>query len=315
MKQCLVTGASGFIGRSVCRRLAADFEVVTVGRSPRPHKRHAVVPDLASFAEWPSLLSGTDVVVHCAGRAHVKGAGDEALALHRAVNVEGTRRLAECAALAGVRRFVFISSIGVNGNRSLQPFTEQDVASPQEPYAVSKREAEQVLWQIHEAHPEMEVVVIRPPLVYGPAAPGNFGSLVRAIQRGLPLPLGAVHNRRTLIARDNLADLVACCALHPKAANELFLAGDGADISTTDLLRKMGEASGKRANLIPVPVSWLRGIAALIGRGAVVDKLCGNLQVDTTKARRLLGWSAPLTLDAGLQRAFAPDETAEWGKS
>jgi nucleoside-diphosphate-sugar epimerase len=202
-----------------------------------------------------------------------------------------------------VKRFLFISSIGVNGNINTRPFTEDDEPNPAEPYALSKWEAEQGLWEI-QRETGMEVVIIRPPLVYGPNAPGNFGSLMRWVEKGLPLPLGAIDNQRSLVALDNLVDLIITCIDHPAAANQVFLAGDGEDLSTTELLRGVARAMGKSAHLIPVPPSLLMLGATLLGKKAVAQRLLGSLQVDISKARRLLGWQPPVSVEEGLRRCF-----------
>ena len=301
----LLTGASGFIGRAVHPQLVArGHEVRCAGRNVAARDvwpSYAVVGDINGDTQWGAALQGIDVVVHVAGCAHVF----DRLATSRTfeeVNVQGSVNLAIQATAAGVRRFVFISSIGVNGVESLRPFTEADAPNPSEPYAASKLSAERGLFEI-AASSGMEVVVIRPPLVYGPDAPGNFGKLVNAVRRGLPLPLGAVRNQRTLVGRDNLADLIACCVDHPAAANEIFLAGDSRDLSTTELLRLIGAALHRPARLVSVPVPILERMAALAGRRQTVRKLCGNLVVDTGKARRLLGWRAPFTVEEGLRQA------------
>ncbi|TYP65461.1 NAD-dependent epimerase/dehydratase family protein [Stutzerimonas stutzeri] len=205
--------------------------------------------------------------------------------------------------MAGVKRFVFFSSIGVNGNNNTRPYTYCDLANPAEPYALSKWEAEQGLWQIQQ-ETGMEVVIIRPPLVYGPHAPGNFGSLVRWIEKGVPLPLGAIHNKRSLVGIDNLIDLIIRCIDHPAAANQVFLASDGEDLSTTELLRNVGEAMGKPARLIPVPAGMLQFGATLLGKKAMAQRLLGSLQVDISKTCELLDWKPPYTVQEGLRRCF-----------
>jgi len=217
--------------------------------------------------------------------------------------VEATLNLAQQAAIAGVKRFVFISSIGVNGNINVRPFSALDVPHPVEPYAQSKWEAEQGLWRIQQ-ETGMELVVIRPPLVYGPGAPGNFGSLVRWVGKGIPLPLGAIHNRRSLVGIDNLVDLIVRCIDHPAAANQVFLAGDGRDLSTTELLRIVGDAMGRPARLIPLPAGVLKLSAALLGRKAMAQRLLGSLQVDISQTCETLDWQPPFTVEEGLRRCF-----------
>jgi nucleoside-diphosphate-sugar epimerase len=226
-------------------------------------------------------------------------------AAFHAVNVGGTLNLARQAAAAGVRRFLFVSSIGVNGARTVSeiPFHETGNTNPHNAYALSKWDAEVGLIKI-AADTGLEVVIIRPPLVYGRNAPGNFGSLRRAVQRGLPLPLGAVHNRRSLVSLDNLVDLIVTCITHPKAANQTFLVSDGQDLSTTELVRGMAQAAGVPARLLPVPVWVLQALASLLGKGEAMQRLCGNLQVDISKARNLLGWVPPVSVEEGLRRAM-----------
>ncbi len=224
---------------------------------------------------------------------------------YQRVNVSGTLKLAQQAAHAGVRRFIFISSIGVNGNVSKRPFSADGHPHPAEAYAQSKWQAEQALWGIQK-QTGMEVVIIRPPLVYGPDAPGNFGSLVRWVEKGVPLPLGAIHNKRSLVGIDNLVDLIIRCIDHPAAANQIFLAGDGEDLSTTELLRGVGKAMGKPARLIPVPAGLLQFGATLLGKKAMAQRLLGSLQVDISKTCELLDWKPPYTVEEGLRRCFEP---------
>lgn len=255
-------------------------------------------------------LQGVKVVVHAAARAHVMHDKlSDPLAEFRRVNVQGTANLARQAAQAGVRRFVFISSIGVNGSRTDRPFTEADNPQPHDNYAISKYEAEQALWQVTR-DTGMEVVIIRPPLVYGHGAPGNFASLVRWVRRGFPLPLGAVYNRRSLVALDNLVDFIALCASperSPQAANQTFLVSDGDDVSTTELLRRVAHAYGVPARLLPVPVGLMRGAARLLGKTTVADRLFDSLQVDASKAHDLLGWTPPVTMQAQLRQMVLYD--------
>jgi nucleoside-diphosphate-sugar epimerase len=226
------------------------------------------------------------------------------LQAYREVNVHGTLNLARQAAEAGVCRFVFVSSIKVNGEGTQpgQPFTADDVPSPLDPYGVSKLEAEQGL-RVIEEQTGMSVVIVRPPLVYGQSVKANFASMMRWVFRGVPLPLGRIKNARSMVALDNLVDLLVTCLKHPAAAGQTFLVSDGDDVSTTDLLRRTAQAMGKRALLLPVPVSWLEVVAALLGKRAMVQRLCGSLQVNIDKTRSILGWAPPLTLDQGLKKA------------
>jgi len=310
----LVTGASGFIGRAVVERLAADRRYVVRAALRRPVPdlvaavEQCVVGDLDATTDWRPALEGVHALVHTAARVHVMHETHaDPLAAFRAINVAGTLRLAQQAADAGVRRFVFLSSLKVNGESTLpgHPFREDDAPVPRDPYGVSKHEAEQALLALARATP-MEVVIVRPPLVYGPGVKANFARLMRLVLRGMPLPFGAIDNRRTLVALDNLVDLVVTCIAHPAAANQIFLAGDAEDLSTTELLRRLGRALGKPARLIPLPAPWIEIAAALAGQRAVAQRLCGSLQADIGKAARVLGWKPPVAVDAALQA------TADW---
>jgi len=227
------------------------------------------------------------------------------LTVYRQVNVEGTANLARQAASAGVRRFVFLSSIKVNGEFTEvgQSFTANDVPAPEDPYGISKHEAEQLLRQI-AAETGMEVVIVRPPLVYGPGVKANFESMMRWLARGVPLPLAAVtKNRRSLVALDNLVDLIMTCIDHPAAANQTFLVADGEDVSTAELLQRMARAMDSKARLLSVPVWLLEQAAGLLGKRDVARRLCGSLQVDISHTRQRLGWVPPIGLDEGLRRA------------
>ena len=311
MPEILVTGATGFVGKALVQRLLTEDKarhVAVAARRDGQQWPERVLPrvtgDLEPSTDWSVALAGVSTVVHCAARVHLMAdTAVDPIAEFRRVNVLGTSNLARQAAAAGVRRFVFVSSIGVNGAAtSHRPFTSEDQAQPHSPYAQSKYEAELGLKAL-TAETGIEVVIIRPPLVYGPGAPGNFGSLMRWLKRGVPLPLGNIHNQRSLVGLDNLIDLIVTCLTHPAAANQTFLVSDGEDVSTKDLLRRMGQAMGHPARLIPVPTSWLRIAAAVVGKQDVAQRLCGSLQVDIEKARQLLGWSPPLTLDEGLKKA------------
>lgn len=304
----LLTGASGFLGKSLATRLITGgvASLTKVYRSTRNFEgtNSAVVETLDGNTDWSTALISQHLVIHTAAIAHIlKIELVDPVADYRRINVDGTLNLARQAAAAGVKRFIFISSIGVNGNSNIQPFTEDDTPNPAELYAQSKWEAEQGLWEI-QRETGMEIVIIRPPLVYGPNAPGNFGSLMRWVEKGVPLPLGSIHNQRSLIAVDNLVDLIITCIDHPAAANQVFLAGDGEIISTSDLLRGVAKAMGKPSRLIPVPSSVLMLAATILGKRAVAQRLLGSLQVDISKARELLGWTPPISVEEGLRRCF-----------
>ena len=310
----LLTGATGFIGSRLARVLSektgTDLVCAVRRKKNELPGRQVVVAGLDCQTDWISALIGQDVVIHVAARAHIlKDEVVDPLSEYRRVNVEGTLKLARQAAEAGIRRFLFVSSIGVNGNINTRAFRESDEPAPAEPYAQSKWEAEQGLWEIAKST-GMEIVIIRPPLVYGRNAPGNFGSLMKWVGRGVPLPLGAIHNKRSLVALDNLVDLIITCIDHPAAANQVFLAGDGQDISTTELLRGVGRAMGKPARLVPVPAGMLMFGAGLLGKKAVAQRLLGSLQVDISKTRNLLGWEPPLSVEEGLRRCFVSENAS-----
>lgn len=302
----LVTGASGFIGNVLCRELVTrGYSVLAMARSRFELDRVEVV--LASLSEVELLsevLRDVECIVHLAGLAHQADSSNiDPLSEFRAINCDATLKLARQASAAGVKRFIFISSIGVNGNINTRPFESSDEPAPVGPYAQSKWEAERGLWAIQQEL-GIECVIIRPPLVYGPGAPGNFGSLLRWVDKGIPLPLGAIHNKRSLISVYNLADLIAHCVDHPAAANQVFLAGDGEDLSTTALLLGVAEAMNRPSRLIPVPAALLSVAARLLGKGAIAQRLLGSLQVDISKTREVLNWNPPVSVKDGLKRCI-----------
>lgn len=305
----LLTGATGFLGSQLANGLVStDMKVTAAIRHniQLPVANMVVVDGLHSATDWSIAVAAQQVVIHCAARAHImKDEVADPLAEYRKINVEGTLNLARQAAATGVRRFVFISSIKVNGERTPlgKPFTADDTPAPEDAYGISKFEAEQGL-QLLAKETGMEVVIIRPPLVYGPNVKGNFASMNRLMAKGLPLPLGAIYNKRSLVALDNLVDLIITCVAHPAAANQVFLAGDGEDVSTSGLLRGVAKAMGKPSRLIPVPAGLLQLGATMLGKKAVAQRLLGSLQVDITKAQQLLGWTPPLTVEQGLKRCF-----------
>ncbi|TDX32160.1 nucleoside-diphosphate-sugar epimerase [Modicisalibacter xianhensis] len=262
----------------------------------------ALIGELSSESDWSEALRDCSAVVHCAARVHVMDDTEaDPLAAFRSANVQGTLNLARQAAQAGVARFVFISSIKVNGEQTTRDtfFTAEDEPAPRDPYGISKLEAERGLFVLAE-ETGMEVVIIRPPLVYGPGVRANFASMMRWLDKGVPLPFGAIHNRRSLVARSNLVDLIMTCLEHPAAANQVFLAGDGEDLSTTQLLHRVGQALGKPARLLPIPIKLLEIAAGVAGKHAIAQRLCGSLRVDISKTQKLLGWRPQVSVDQAL---------------
>lgn len=303
----LVTGASGFVGRSLCAELfQQEYEVAAAVRSANTRIddfERVIVGSIDSATDWSAALRNMDIVIHLAARVHVMhDAAVDPLAEFRKVNVDGTLHLALQAAKAGVKRFIFMSSVKVNGEHTLinQPFTEADVTNPQDAYGVSKFEAEQGLLLIAQ-QTGMEVVIIRPPLVYGAGVKANFANMMRVVKRGMPLPLGAIHNKRSFVYVGNLVSLILRCIDHPAAANQVFLVSDGCDLSTTELLRACAGALGVKSWLLPVPQRLIEVCAAILGKRDVAQRLCGNLQVDITKARTLLDWEPPVSVAEGLK--------------
>ncbi len=265
-----------------------------------------MIRSLSSDTDWTEVLSKVEQVVHLAARVHVMNdKNPDPLAEFRRVNVEATANFARQAAAAGVKRFVYLSSVKVNGEftEAGQPFTADDAPAPKDPYGVSKHEAEQLL-RLIAAETGTEMVIIRPPLVYGPGVKANFESMMRWLARGVPLPLAAVtNNHRSLVALDNLVDLILTCLNHPAAANQTFLVSDGEDLSTAQLLKRMGVAMGHPARLFYVPSALLKLGATVLNKPGIYQRLCGSLQLDIAKTKQLLGWAPPVPVDEGLQRA------------
>ncbi len=309
MKRIMVTGGSGFVGRTLLERLYQDgYGLIAPSRTPLAQAPAGVVnplvAGLAADVDWSASLEGAAVVIHSAARVHVMNdTADDPLVEFRKANVDGTLSLARQAAAAGVQRFIFISSIKVNGEGTElgHPYRADDTPDPQDPYGVSKMEAEQGL-RVLASETAMEVVIIRPVLVYGPGVKANFRSMMSWLRKGIPLPLGATGNKRSLVAVDNLVDLIATCIDHPAAANQTFLVSDGEDLSTTQLLQRMGSALGRPARLLPVPANLLEAGAAMLGRRAIAQRLCGSLQVDIGKTRELLAWAPPVSVDDALRK-------------
>ena len=309
METVLVTGANGFIGWALCGVLAASGRRVRKAvRMPVPGLPDAVVVgDIGPDTDWRTALKGVSGVVHLAARTHVlRETATDPLAAYRKINVSGTERLARSAAAGGIRRLVIVSSVKVSGERTEErPFTEDGAPRPEDAYGVSKWEAEQALSRI-AAETGLEVVALRPPLVYGPGVKGNFLRLMNLVARGVPLPLGAVDNRRSLIYTGNLAGAIVKALDAPQAAGRTYLVSDGEDVSTPDLVRGLARALGVKPRLLSLPLSALDLGARLAGRRAEFVRLTSSLQVDSSRIRRELDWRPPFTLAQGLEL------TAKW---
>lgn len=303
-----ITGANGFLGKELLRFLSRrDVESVPLVRAARGLPGERVVGPIDRRTAWKDALHDLDVVVHLAARVHMmKDAASDPLTEFREVNSAGTANLVKQCGTAGVRRFILMSTIKVNGEATAlgRPFRADDPPRPGDPYSISKLEAEQSLFELASSY-DMEAVVIRPPLVYGREAKGNFAGLAQLVRTGAPLPLGSVtSNRRSLIAAENLAGLIWRCVTHPGAANQVFLASDGQDLSTEGLLRAMGQAMGRKVRLIPVPVPLLKAGAKCLGKSSAADRLLGSLQVDIEKTQDLLEWTPHLSLEQTLRDAL-----------
>ena len=314
MMRVLVTGANGFVGAALCERLDASGIATRAAVRSGSQTRNlcsdiqkTAVGDIHATTDWLAALAGVTHVVHLAARVHVmREVSRDPLAEFRAVNTAGTINLARQAAASGAKRFVYVSTIKVNGERtSGRSFSVDDNPHPEDAYAQSKLEAELALKEIG-LNTGMEAVIVRPPLIYGPGVKGNFLSLMRVVRRGWPLPLASCNNCRSLVGLTNFISLLERCTTHPAAADQVFLAADGEDLSTPELLRRVAHALGKKARLLPFPSAMLNMAARIVGRPGIYERLCESLQVDANKARELLGWTPPLTLDEELAR------TARW---
>jgi nucleoside-diphosphate-sugar epimerase len=300
----LATGASGFVGKPlIAKLLLQGYSVCAAVRSESTSISSAevvLVGEINGETSWTDALRDIDVVIHLAARVHVMAERSaNPLVEFRNVNVEGTRHLAELAAKTGVKRFVYVSSVKVNGEQTTRPFSELNEPYPLDPYGVSKFEAEQALRKI-SAETKMEFVIVRPPLVYGAGVKGNFAHMIKVLEMGMPLPFASVQNLRSFIYVENLVDALSLCSTHPNAAGQTYLVSDGEDISTPDLLSKLSGAMGRSASLLPCPLALMRLAGQLLGKSDQIDRLVGSLQVDSSKIRRELGWKPPFSIDEGL---------------
>ena len=315
MENCLVTGANGFIGSNLCKVLKSKkINVISVIRNTDLYIKRAdcvLVDDINSSTDWSSALINIDVVFHTAARVHVMhDTASDPLLEFRCVNTAGTEHLARSAAANGVKRLVYVSSIKVNGEETFcgRSYSEQDIPAPLDPYGVSKWEAEQALHRVAK-ETGLEVVIVRPPLVYGAGVKGNFLRMIRVIERGIPLPFDSVHNQRDLVYLGNLVDALITCATHPAAAGQTYLVCDGESVSTPELIRNIAQALGKRIFLLPFPIFMMKFLARIVGKTAAVDRLTQSLVIDSSKIRQELDWTPPFTMTQGLKT------TAEWFKN
>lgn len=321
MNRILLTGATGFVGRAILARLSDDTRYVVRsafrGANQLNSSDESVeIGSIDSDTDWSLALSGVDFVIHAAARVHVMNSSDQEIEDYRSVNRDGTLKLAKQAAAAGVRRLVFLSSAKVNGEmtRPGQSFSSTDTAMPADPYAVSKFEAETGLGRI-AAETGLEVVIVRPPLVYGPGVGANFLKLIRLVDSGMPLPFGSIDNKRSLVAVKNLADLVVHCLAAEKASGQTFLAGDGEDLSTPDLVRRIAGHLGRSPRLLPVPQGLLKVLGILTGRSPQVQRLLGSFQLDIEITRRKLDWQPPVTGDEAMGETVSWYRTLQEGRN
>lgn len=300
----LVTGANGFLGRTLMKALN-ERDIIAIGAVRNIScPQGIVVGEIGPDTNWNPVLDKVDTVIHTAARVHALDVhSNESMGSYHKINVAGTCRLAEQAVQSGVRRFIFISSIKVNGEETARgrPYSVNDIPSPVDPYGISKYEAEMKLLRLAE-ETGLEVVIIRPVLVYGPGVKANFLNMMRWLNKSIPLPLGMIHNKRSLVALDNLVDLIITCIDHPAAAKQIFLVSDDEDLSTTELLQRMAAALGKSARLLPVPEGLLRVGATLLGKREMARRLLGSLQVDIRHTKEVLGWRPPVSVSEALKK-------------
>ena len=321
MKKIFVTGASGFIGKPLCQALVKSNKFVRAAVRSKNFFSQQINLDYVSMGNinfntnWREVLTNFDCIIHCAGRAHImKETGVNVLEAYRSLNVDSTRRLAEQAAAAGVKRFIYLSSVKVNGestdqlmyassslNRKKKIFMYDDIPAPEDSYGISKWEAEKVLWEV-SARTGLNVIIIRSPLVYGKGVKGNLARLLKLIRTGIPLPFGLVKNQRSLIGLDNLIDIIIRCIDHPSAVGNTFLVSDGIDLSTSKLLHHIAFAMGQSVRLIPVPVYLLKITARIFGKQRDLNRLIGSLRIDSSFAQKKLDWKPPVSITEGINR-------------
>ena len=309
MKKILVTGASGFIGQSLCKALSKTNRSIygVVRRVDSSLKSinidYKTIGNIGLTSNWKDILKNVDCIFHCAGIAHQKNDNKD-LSLYHLINVEGTKRLAEQAAEAGVRRLIFLSSIKVNGESTsdkVEKFLYNDTPKPKDAYAISKFKAEKLLFEV-SANTEMEVVVIRMPLVYGSGVKGNLNNLIKLINYNIPLPFSSIKNKRSLLGIDNLIDILIKCISHPDARGKTFLVSDGEDLSTPKLIKLIASSLKKKANLFPFPISMLKFLGSVFGKREELNKLVGSLRVDNSYTKEILNWVPPLSVEEGIRR-------------
>ncbi len=313
IRKVLVTGANGFIGYALCKKLlVSNYKIKGVVRSKNYNSRLFEGIDtwklesVGPKTDWSEALIGIECVVHLAARVHiVTNDTHDPFTLFREVNVSGSKRLAREAAFANVRRLIYISSVKVNGEGRSTPYKEEDIPKPQDAYSISKWEAEKVLNKISE-ETGMEIVILRSPLVYGPRVKANFLRLLEIVEHGIPLPLASIKNRRSFIYLDNLVDAIVTCMKHPKAAGQTYFVSDGEDVSTSELIRRISYALGRPSRIFPLPPVMLNIAGIITGKSVAIDRLLSSLMVDSSKFRRELDWKAPFSMEQGLR------ETAKW---
>jgi len=315
MPSVLVTGANGFVGIVLCRRLRVDgFQVRGAVRSNKSSSlpegiESREIADIDAQTDWTEILRGVDTIVHLAARVHVMhDTATDPLAEYLKVNVAGTEQLARAAVEARVKRFIFLSTVKVNGEENVRPYREIDPPAPLDAYAISKLQAEQKLKKIATAS-GMELVILRPPLVYGPGVKANFLALIKMVAKGVPLPLASIRNRRSFIYLENLVDVISACCIHPDAGGKVFMVSDGEDVSTPELIRRIALTLKKKTRLFPFPPILLYILGRMVGKRQSVDRLIGSLAVDITKIESELDWHPPFTMASGLQ------QTADWYKN